>query len=239
MDHSTELDLLTGPATEAPRIKAEPSLVFVAFRLSWKQRISDLAMNTRFAEEWEGRFTHWEIDDRLVHLCDFGRGYTVDLTDGRADFIIFRPNEMLDSAATQITQYCQALVEGGRVDTGVYCEAKYLTSLEHDFADEVLAMEERLIKRDVLASLSPDVSDFAYNVDFAHEGQWFQVQAGVLRKEEVPGRVESARFFKRIPSVSRFVSVKSRAGIDREFTYGDFLNRVFHVGETIARELSA
>jgi hypothetical protein len=232
-----ELDLLTGPATEVlPPQKRDPSLVFVAFRLTWNERIADLAMNTRFAEAWEARFSHWDIDNRLVHLCDFGRGYTVDLSDGRADFIVFRPHTMLELATQQITEYCEALTEGRRAGAEIFCEAKYLTPLEGDFPAEMLALEGRLFKRTALTSLNADVTDFAYSVDLSYEGQWFEVRAGVLRKEEVPLRVESAPFFKRIPAVSRFQSVKSRAAIDKNF--GDFLNRVFHVGETIAQELS-
>jgi hypothetical protein len=237
MDPSTELDLLTGPVTLAPNAGPESSLVFVGFQLTWKKRVADLVMNTRFAEAWETAFTHWQIDGRNVHLCDATKGYTVDLTDGSAAFMVSRPNGMLRLAESHIAQYCQALVEGGRKEVELFCEVQYLSPVEEDFLAHVRFAGDRLIKRDVLAALNPEMSDFAYYVDFTHEGQWFQVKIGVLRRDEVPFRVISARYIKPLPAVARFQSVTSKTAVAEGFSHGEFLDRVFRVGKTIAQEL--
>ncbi len=236
---------LTDDSTEGVRVRpgarAARGLVFVGLWIQWNRRISDLSFNTRLAEVWEETFDHWSIDDRHVHLGSGALGYSLDLRDGSAKFVVQLPKATLRLLREHAKQMIAALQQSGRTGISILTEGQYLEPVEcAEFEVLMNSMAHKLLNTQFADHVGAKLTDLAYLVDFEAAGQWFQVQAGPLRASEIPKRVQSdPRRLGKIPEFARYYSVSSRAQIGAgEFDLDMFWQRVANLGASIAQELT-
>jgi len=213
-------------------------LVFLGFRISWPRRIGDLGMNTQLAETWEEAFDHWSIDGRRVHMGHSGIGYEVNLGDGLATFTLQEPNVTLPVARQHGDALVRMLRSTERGPLTLHCEAQYLDpNVGSDYKALTAQIASRVLNSEFTAALGVELVEVQYLVDAIFEGQWFQIQAGPIRAEQIADFVDSARL-RQIPRYARFYSVSSRSELGvANFDFDAFLERVFRMGETVAAEI--
>jgi hypothetical protein len=225
-----------GPPTRAPEF-----LVFFGLRFNWKRRVSDLAMNTALAEEWDTLFSEWSIDEREVYLGDALTGYTIHLSDGEARIMVHRPGLLLPLCREHGREIITHLRNHARGPVSLFAEAQYLEPVEAETAFEPMmhSMAERLLKPSFAHDIGGELRDFAYLADIEINGETFQVSVGALKAYEVPLRVDSF-VIDAVPELSRFYSVTAHSTADSSGDAEDvdhFLTRVFDVGAAVSQQI--
>lgn len=234
------LDLMPesrGDRTSNGRVVAQ-SLVFLGLQVTWRRSIGDLSFNTDLAQVWEAAFDHWTVEDRVVHMVQSALGYGIELSDGRARFILQEPNVSLPLAHRHVVDLMKALHKCARRSVSIHCEAQYLEPvMEADYPSLNAEMGKRMLNQDFAIALGLNLLEVQYLVDAEYEGQWCQIKAGPIRAEQIPSFVESRRL-PQIPEMARFYSVSSRAsGDSTDFDLDEFLGRVFRLGKSVSQEL--
>jgi hypothetical protein len=167
-----------------------------------------------------------------VSLEDRRNRYRISLTDGSAQFLIETVHG-LERAGEQVPQLLDKLPPELRSRGHGRVETQYLVPSTLGFPDRVAELAPRLISEKFPSSLSAKLKDFAYLADLELAGEWFQVNIGVVRKNEVPLRV-SARV-KDPPKVATFcnVALDSWKGIQKASDCTAALDRTLMVGRQI------
>ena len=189
---------------EEEEVFGKAQAVFFGVDVSWKKKMSDLAMNTSVAESWESSFPSWDISGRKVHLRSHPLRYRVSLDDGSARFMLDGPTAW-DMALEHIQWFVGNLREHERKTVQVRATAQHLVPVSDEFDDLLTGLADTLFNAKFYSELGDPV-DVAYLVDVERDGALHQIAVGPLRAHEVSHRV-GAQIIDHVPERSIFVEV--------------------------------
>jgi hypothetical protein len=213
-----------------------PGVVFVGVGIIWTARPSDLEMNTRLAEKLHRSFPAWDISERSVMLQDRRNLYRIHLFDGSAQFLI-ETVKGYERALEDVPALLEGLPEAVREDPlHGRIETQYLWPSESSFEDRVKAVAPRLLNTGFPRSAPGELEDFSYLADHIIGEYSFQINVGVVRRDEVSRRVRAT--IVRPPEVSTFCNIaQTWHGIETLKDCTEALNRTVALGRDIMREL--
>jgi hypothetical protein len=213
-----------------------PGVVFVGVGILWTARPSDLEMNTHFAEKLHRSFPVWDISERSVTLQDRRNLYRIHLFDGSAQFLI-ETVKGYERALEHVPELLEALPEAVREDPlHGRIETQYLWPSELSFEDRVKAVAPRLLNTGFPQSAPGELQDFAYLADHIIGQDAFNINVGVVRRDEVSRRVRAT--IVRPPAVATFCNIaQTWHGVDSLNDCTEALNRTVALGRDIMREL--
>ena len=221
------------PASLDVQLEA-PGLVFMGIGVHWRRRLSDLSMNTVLAERWESQFQTWRISDREVNLTDSQNRYHAVLSDGVAQFLI-ESVAGYDLALEHASEVLQELPDLAKTKTRI--ETQYLLPSADSFEEKMSYLASKLLDVGLLKSLGGELHDFNYLSDVRIDDQWYQLNIGAVRDNEIRRRVR-ARHLIQLPPVATFCNIALIGMVIKsESDFRAAISQTLDVGRRITGEL--